>query len=729
MGAYFILNLFLGIFTMKDLIKEKKNLILKLFKDPLYVPMKEKELAILMQVSPDMRDVFKQCLNELLSEGKIEINKRGKYSLPVSKKLEGEFRQSAHGYGFVTVEGFDEDFYIAEKNTFNAMHGDTVLIETISDGRGKGSKFQGRSREAVIVDVLEHANDMVVGTYDATKNRFGFVIPDNTKIYSDIFIPIEHSMGATDGMKVVCQITDYGSANKSPEGKVTEILGHINDPGVDILSILKAYDVAGDFPEKVINQANRIENELSETDYNNRLDLRDTLMITIDGADSKDLDDAVSLEADGDNFFLGVHIADVTHYVKENSAIDKEALKRGTSVYPVDRVVPMLPTKLCNGICSLNEGVDRLALSCIMTINQKGEIIDHDIRMSVINSNHRMTYSDVDAMVTGGDKELIEKYSDIYEMLKDMYKVAALLREKRKKRGSIDFDVPETQIKLDKEGHPLSVGPYVRNDAMKLIEDFMLAANETVAEHFFWQELPFVYRIHTDPDVEKIRKLSTFIKNFGYGIKIKDDEIHPKELQKLLSNISDTPEEALISRLTLRSMQRAKYSIFCEGHFGLASKYYCHFTSPIRRYPDLQIHRIIKESLWGNLKGDRIEHYNKILPDVCVRSSSRERLADEAEREVDKLKMAEYMADHIGEVFEGVISSVTNWGIYVELPNTIEGLIHISKISGDYYSYHEDTYELVGEATGRRFALGDRIKVVVNGVDLALRAVDFVLFE
>ena len=397
--------------------------------------------------------------------------------------------------------------------------------------------------------------------------------------------------------------------------------------------------------------------------------------------------------------------------------------------YLADRVIPMLPERLSNGICSLNEQVDRLTLSCFMTISKKGEITDHRFSLGVIRTNHKMTYTEVNAIITDHDSELIEKYSDVSDMLLKMHEVAKLLRHRRKIRGSIDFDMPETKIELDENGHPVSIHPYDRNNATRLIEDFMLAANETVAEHFFWADVPFVYRIHEKPDMDKIRKLSTFIRNFGYGIKMRGDEVHPKELQKLLAGIEDTPEESLISRLTLRAMQRAKYSTVCEGHFGLALQYYCHFTSPIRRYPDLMIHRIIKEYLRGSLDEERIGHYRKILGEVCSISSTRERVADDVEREVDKLKKAEFMQDHIGEVYEGVISGVTNWGIYVELSNTVEGLVHVSKIEGDYFTYNEDTYELVGQATGRRYALGTKIRVICNMVDIATRSVDFILAD
>jgi ribonuclease R len=534
-------------------------------------------------------------------------------------------------------------------------------------------------------------------------------------------------MGAVSGHKVLVEITDYGSRYKSPEGRITEILGHENDPGVDVLSIVKGYGLPVDFPEKVLKQAEKVPDEVSEEDITGRADFRDLKMVTIDSEEAKDLDDAVSLYKDGENYVLGVHIADVTHYVQENSALDKEALKRGTSVYLVDRVIPMLPHRLSNGICSLNESVNRLTLSCIMTFDPAGTLIDHDIVESVIKTDRRMTYTAVNGIIEDRDEELMKEYEDLVPMFLLMKELADILGERRRKRGSIDFDLPETKIELDDKGKPVKIGPYDRNAATRLIEEFMLSANETVAEHFCRRELPFIYRVHEDPDPEKIRKLEAFIRNFGYGIKVRNDEIQPAEIQKLLTRIGGTPQESLISSITLRSMQRAAYSTDCKGHFGLACRYYCHFTSPIRRYPDLQIHRIIKESLHGKLKTSRIEHYDKILAEVAKHSSSRERLADEAERETDKLKKAEYMADHIGDVYAGVISGVTGWGIYVELANTVEGLVHISKINDDYYYYNEDNYELVGERTGKRYVLGQPVKVRVSAVDMTLRAVDFVL--
>ena len=707
-------------------LTERKNRILALFKDPSYVPMREKDIAVLMEVLPEDRPVLKRCLEELLAEKSIVVSKRGKYQLPQIKTLTGIFSASGHGYGFVHVEGINEDFYIGRKHTGTALHGDTVLIDPYEITRRR--RGGGRSREAVVVDVVKRATDIVVGTYDAMKH-YGFVIPDASRLDRDIFIPGEDSMGAANGQKVVVRLSDYGDERRSPQGKIIEILGYAGEMGVDVLSILKTYDMETGFDEDAARQAEGILQELLEEDYRGREDIRSLTMVTIDGADTKDIDDAVSLVVSADSYELGVHIADVSHYVREGTPIDKEALRRGTSCYPLDLVIPMLPKELSNGICSLNEGADRLALSCFMTVSFKGDITDHRFAMTVINSNHKMTYSDVNRIITYNDPELSDRYSDVADMLHEMHKLALLLRGRRKSRGSIDFDLPETEIELDDKGHPVAIHPHERNNATRLIEDFMLAANETVAEHFYWAELPFVYRIHEKPDIDKVRRLSTFIRNFGYGIRVKDDEVHPKELQKLLAGIENTPEESLISRLTLRSMQRAKYSTVCDGHFGLALKYYCHFTSPIRRYPDLQIHRIIKEYLKGSLDEERIEHYNRILPDVCQHSSAMERRADEAERECDKLKKAEYMQDHIGEIFDGVISGVTSWGLYVELPNTVEGLVHISKIEGDYFSYNEDTYELVGRATGRRYCLGSRIRVVCNMVDMDLRAVDFIIAD
>lgn len=702
----------------KEIEEKRKKIICELVQEEMYSPMKEKEMAAFMQVPKSEREEFRRILDELLAEGRISITAKGKYMKQEESVITGTFISNARGFGFVEAEGRAEDLFIPEQKVNGAFHHDVVQARILPGQRGK-------RQEAEIIKIISRGTTQVVGTFQKSKN-FGFVVPDNMKMTEDIFIPLERSKGAVDGHKVVVELTDYGSENKKPEGKVIEILGHVNDPGVDILSIVRGFGLPMEFDEKVLNQAERVASEVSEADREGREDLRDILMVTIDGEDAKDLDDAVSVSMEGDDYLLGVHIADVTNYVQENSALDREALNRGTSVYLVDRVIPMLPHTLSNGICSLNEGVDRLALSCIMKINSKGDVIDYRIAESVICVNRRMSYTSVRKILEDRDEAEREQYKDFVPMFEQMEQLAAILRAKRKKRGSIDFDFPETKILLDKEGHPLEIKPYERNVATKLIEDFMLLANETVAQHFYWMELPFVYRIHDTPDPEKILKLGVFISNFGYGIKMTKEEVHPKEIQKLLTKIEGTTEEALISRLTLRSMKQAKYSVECTGHFGLACPYYCHFTSPIRRYPDLQIHRIIKEQLRGRLKENRQQHYSEILPAVADYTSKMERRADEAERETDKLKKTEYMEKHIGEHFEGVISGITNWGIYVELPNTIEGMIHVSSLLGDYFYYDEANYEMVGKDSGKKYKLGERIGVIADGTDRFTRTINFV---
>ncbi|MDE7320499.1 MAG: ribonuclease R, partial [Lachnospiraceae bacterium] len=505
-------------------------------------------------------------------------------------------------------------------------------------------------------------------------------------------------------------------------------LGHVSDPGTDVLSIVKEYELPVEFPEKVMNQAERVPEQICEADMQGRMDLRKVPMVTIDGEDAKDLDDAVSLHMENGHYVLGVHIADVANYVQERSALDREALKRGTSVYLVDRVIPMLPRRLSNGICSLNAGVDRLALSCIMTIDNKGNVIDHVIAETVIRVDQRMTYTSV-KKILDKDEEETARYRELVPMFLLMEELAQLLREKRGKRGSIDFDFPETKVKLDEEGHPVEIMPYERNAATRIIEDFMLIANETVAEDCFWQQLPFLYRTHEKPDPDRMRKLVTFLRNFGYTLRLKDNEVHPKEIQKLLAKLEGTLQEALIDRLTLRSMKQAKYTTECTGHFGLAAKYYCHFTSPIRRYPDLQIHRIIKDTLRGRMKEEKLQHYQMILDEVAKQSSERERRAAEVERETIRLKKAEYMSRHLYEEFDGVISGMTAWGIYVELPNTVEGLVRASSLQGDYFEYNESTYEMVGAHTGKTWKLGQSVRIRVAGADTKARTIDFEMAE
>ena len=701
--------------------EQRKKMIYDFMCDDMYVPMKIKELAIVLGVKKDQRPQLEQILNELMTEGRIVCSKRGKFSKSEEKKITGTFQAHPKGFGFVSVEGEKEDIFIPESETNGAMHMDTVEISV-------SPAVTGRRKEGKVLHVLERGMKQVVCTYQLNKN-FGFAVPDNPKFGSDIFIPLERSKGAVNGHKVVVEITQYGKKGKNPEGKVVEILGHINDPGVDILSIVRAYGLPVEFDPKVMTQVEHVAKPVSEADMAGRMDLRDWQMVTIDGEDAKDLDDAVSLTMDNENYILGVHIADVSNYVQEHSALDTEALKRGTSVYLVDRVIPMLPHALSNGICSLNQGEERLALSCIMTVNPKGEIIDHTITESVICVDRRMTYINVKKILADHDPEVIAEYEPLVPMFEKMAELAAILRKKRMKRGSIDFDFPETKVILDKNGNPVDIRPYDRNVATKLIEDFMLAANETVAAEYYWRELPFVYRTHEQPDSEKIQKLSTFINNFGYSLHIGSDEVHPKELQKLLEKIDGTSEEPLISRLTLRSMKQARYTVENTGHFGLAADCYCHFTSPIRRYPDLQIHRIIKDSLRGRLGEKRIGHYTQILPEVAKHASEMERRADEAERETIKLKKVQYMEKHIGETFAGVISGVAEYGFFVELENTVEGLVRVTSLTDDFYQYYEETYELVGEATNRRFKLGQQVRVTVDNCDRIMRTIDFTLAD
>lgn len=705
----------------QKLFDDRKKMIYEFVCDELYVPMKAKEMAIVLQVPKSQRGELLEVLNALVKECKLSVSKKGKYTKYEGHILVGTYIGNAKGFGFVEVDGQDGDFYITKENCGGAVHMDQVQVEPLK-------QQSGRRKEAKVIKVLSHGLTKLVGVYESSKN-YGFVIPDNQKFGQDVFIPKEYTKGAVSGHKVVVELTGYGGKGKKPEGKVVEILGHINDPGTDILSIVKDYDLPVEFSEKILRQAENVSNEVSAADMSGRMDLRDWQMVTIDGEDAKDLDDAVSCVMEGENYRLGVHIADVSNYVQEYSALDKEALKRGTSVYLVDRVIPMLPHRLSNGICSLNAGENRLALSCIMVISKDGKVLGHQIAETVIKVGRRMSYTAVNAILENHDEALCKEYEEYVPMFERMKGLAAVLRHKRMKRGSIDFEFPETKIVLDQEGKPVEIKPYERHTAEKLIEDFMLIANETVAQDYFWQEIPFVYRSHETPDPERIKKLSAFIANFGLTVHNPHADIHPKELQKLLGKIEGTPQETLISRLTLRSMKRAKYTVDCLGHFGLAAQYYCHFTSPIRRYPDLQIHRIIKDNLRGRMNEKKMMHYEAILPEVAKQSSEMERRADEAERETEKLKKVEYMSEHIGEVFEGVISSITAWGMYVELPNTIEGMVHVTALTDDYYQYKEDSYEMVGERSGKSYKLGQCMRVRCVAADKFMRTIDFVPAE
>ena len=693
---------------MEQTFEKRKKIIYDFICDDFYVPMKLKELAILLQVPKDQRNELKKVMDALVADGKV--SQKGKYVKGTAKQLVGTYQAHARGFGFVTVEGQADDIFISEDDANGAFHMDQVEVVITKAPEGK-------RREGKIVRILSHGTVKLVGYFQKNKN-FGFVIPDNDRFVKDIFVPLERSKGAVTGHKVVVELTSYGKDGKKPEGKVVEIIGHVNDPGTDIMSIVKGYDLPVEFPEKVLNQAERVAKDVTSADMAGRMDIRSWRMVTIDGEDAKDLDDAISITKEGENYQLGVHIADVTNY---------EAYERGTSVYLVDRVIPMLPHALSNGICSLNAGEDRLALSCIMTVNPKGEVIDHKIAETVVHIDQRMSYTSVKKILEDRDPEEMEAYKEFVPMFELMAELAKILREKRHRRGSIDFDFPESKIMLNADGTPTEIKPYDRNTATKIIEDFMLLANETVAEDYFWQEIPFVYRTHDVPDEEKIQKLCTFINNFGHSMHVANKEVRPKEIQKLLAKVDGTPEGDFISRLALRSMKQAKYTPENTGHFGLAAQYYCHFTSPIRRYPDLQIHRIIKETLRGRMNENRMEHYESILPEVTKHASQMERRAEEAERETIRLKKAEYMEQHIGEVFAGVISSITKWGMYVELENTVEGLIHVTNMHDDHYDYYEDRFEMIGEHTRKSYKLGQKVYVRVLDTDCLQRKIDFEL--
>lgn len=701
-------------------MEDKKQVLYELITDKNYRPMRFKELAVLLMVPKAEREELKQTLDALIHEGKITVDTMSRYRAADADKKTGLFHGTSRGFGFVSVEGEKEDYFIPGEETKGALDGDTVRI-LVQEEKSLGKRAQGR-----VLEIVEHGTKQIVGTYQKGKS-FGFVIPDNQKFAYDVFIPKGKTAGAVDGHKVLVELTDYGDEKKNPEGEIVKVIGHINDPGVDVLSVVYAYGIPLEYPEAVYTQTERVPEEVAREQMEGRLDLRGLLTITIDGEDAKDLDDAITLNSKGDHWELGVHIADVSEYVKEGSALDREAYKRGTSVYLVDRVIPMLPHRLSNGICSLNAGCDRLALSCLMEIDKKGNVVGHRIAETVINVDYRMTYTSVKKIIEDHDEEECASYKELVPMLLQMDELAGILREKRRKRGSIDFDFPECKIIVDGAGNPLEIKPYERDRATKLIEDFMLIANETVAEDYYWQELPFLYRTHENPDAEKIQKLGIFINNFGYSIHIGQEEIHPKELQKLLEKVDGTAEEPMIARLCLRSMKQAKYTDYCDGHFGLAAKYYCHFTSPIRRYPDLQIHRIIKENLRGKLDEKRISHYRGILLEAAKQASQTERRADEAEREVEKLKKVEYMSKKLGEVFEGVISGVTSWGMYVELPNTVEGMVRLSEMDDDYYIFDEAGYQLIGEHTRRTYKLGQKVKVEIVATDKALKTIEMLL--
>jgi ribonuclease R len=704
----------------QDIYNERKEKLWGFFNDKDYVPMRRKDVAMLLQVHNEDIAMLDDIINELVSEGKLFVTKRGKLVTSMSMgQYAGVFTGNKKGFGFVTVDGLPEDIFIPADRTNSALNKDRVLVKIVGSGR---------RQEGEVIKVLERGLKGIVGTFESVKG-YGFVIPDDKKIGDDIYIPKNATLGAVTGHKVVVKVTkSAGEGKKNIEGKVVEILGHISDPGVDILSIVRQYDIPEEFSDKVYSAIEDIQDEVAESDLDGRADYRDVQMVTIDGEDAKDLDDAVSVQRlENGNFMLGVYIADVSHYVREGSVLDKEAYTRGTSVYLADRVIPMLPHKLSNGICSLNAGVDRLSLCCVMEINKKGVVVSSDVQKAVIRVDRRMSYTVVNDLLTNDSSEYLKEYEELMPMFKTMAELRDILLNKRLKRGAIEFDFDEAKLVIDEKGKPVDIVKRERNIATSIIEEFMLAANETIAERFYWLELPFVYRTHEPPDAESIERLEQIISPFGYVIK--GSTAHPKSFQQLLSGIKDKPEEMIIQRFTLRSFKQARYTADNSKHFGLAADYYCHFTSPIRRYPDLQIHRIISEYLASGLDERRQAHYSNMLTEVCEHCSTTERRADEVERETEKYKMVEYMQDKVGLSFDSVISGVTSWGIYVELPNTIEGMVSVRELRDDSYIYDEDRLSYMGERTHRVYTIGDRVRVTLVRASLEDRALDFVFAE
>lgn len=709
-------------YPLEENIKQHVDKLLQYMEDETYKPLtvQELEAAFGIEDSADFKD-FVKALVKMEEKGLVVRTRNNRYGLPGKMNLiRGKLTGHAKGFAFVIPDepGMD-DIFIPPNETNYAMHGDIVLARVTSES-------SGQRREGTVVRVIERGIQQIVGTYTESKH-FGFVIPDDTKFTSDVFIPKSASKGAVEGHKVVVKLTTYPEGRKSAEGEVVEILGHKNDPGVDILSVIHKHGLPGPFPEDVIKQANETPDSIDEEELKNRRDLRDQMIVTIDGADAKDLDDAVTVtKLDNGNYKLGVHIADVSYYVEEGSAIDREASDRGTSVYLVDRVIPMIPHRLSNGICSLNPQVDRLTLSCEMEIDEVGHVVNHEIFQSVIKTTERMTYSDVNKILTEKDEELIKRYEPLVPMFEMMEELAQILRNKRMQRGAIDFDFKEAKVLVDENGKPTDVVLRERSVAERLIEEFMLAANETVAEHFHWLDVPFIYRIHEDPKEDKLRRFFEFITNFGYIVRGTANSVHPRALQEIIEEVQGKPEEMVVSTVMLRSMQKAKYDPESLGHYGLSTEFYTHFTSPIRRYPDTIVHRLIRTYLIeGKLDQATREKWDAMLPDIAEHTSKMERRAVDAERETDELKKAEYMEDKIGEEYDGIISSVTNFGMFVELPNTIEGLVHVSYMTDDYYRFDERHYAMIGERTGNVFRIGDEITVRVVKVNKDERSIDF----
>ena len=704
-------------------MEELKERVISYFKESGTRPLSVQELedALGLTKVADLK-LIKKVLKELEEDGSLVKTRKNRYGLPEKMNLiRGKVEMNKKGFAFIIPEDSEQqDIYVHANELNTAMNDDIVLVRLDKDGVLK------HRPEGTIIRVIERANYVVVGTYEDNKT-FGFVVPDDKRMPTDLFVAKNNSKGAIHGHKVIAHITKYPEGRKNSEGEIIQILGHKNDPGIDIISIIHKHGIKMEFPEEVLEEAEQAPDTINESDLKGRRDLREEQIVTIDGADAKDLDDAIRVEElPNGNQLLGIYIADVSYYINEDSEMDKEANERGTSVYLVDRVIPMIPHRLSNGICSLNRGEDRLTLGCEMEINRDGEIVNHEIFESVIRTTERMTYDDVNEILVNKNEEVRNKFEQLVPMFEGMEKLASTLRAKRNRRGAIDFDFKESQVIVDDKGHPTDVVIRDRQVGERLIEEFMLAANETIAEHFHWLDVPFIHRIHENPDEAKLEHFFEFLAGLGYQIKGTKDSTHPLELQKALNKVKGEREEMVVSKLMLRSMKQAKYDPVSIGHFGLASDYYTHFTSPIRRYPDLIVHRLIRTYLLnGDMNSKTLKKWKEALPEIAQHTSTMERAAIDTEREVDDLKKAEYMKEKIGETYPGIISSVTNFGLFIELENTIEGLIHVSNMTDDYYNFDERHQTLIGERTGTVYRIGDEVKVKVTQVNLDEHAIDF----
>ena len=712
-------------------MESKEDIIINLLKDENYVPMKAKEIAVILNVPKNEYQDFRKILDNLVSDCKIEVNRKSRYKLVDSTKfISGVYSANSKGFGFVKIDD-GEEIYISGKYSKKALNGDKVLVEIIANSTNESHK------EGKVIKILKHEKDTVVGLFKKSRN-FAFVIPDDKNFGTDIYISKKNFASAKENDKVLVKITKFPTVEKNAEGKVIEILGNIDEAGVDILSLVKEYKLPYDFPEQVLKEARSINQNIQEKDRKYRVDLQDKEIFTIDGEDAKDLDDAVCVgKLENGNYSLGVHIADVSNYVKEGTNLDNEAILRGTSIYMMDRVIPMLPKELSNGICSLNAGFPRLAISVFMEIDKNGKVVSSDIKKSIIKVTKRMNYSDVTKLleyndgllenITEKDKKMIEEHKNYISHFVQMRDLAEILKKKRKKDGSLDLDVPESKIILNENGIAIDVKKYELSISNEIIEQFMLIANETVAEKFYWLEAPFIYRVHEVPDIDKIKELNKFLGNLGYRIKGNKDNIHPKAFAEVLEQVKGKPEEIVVSNLVLRTLKVARYEPENRGHFGIASKCYCHFTSPIRRYPDLFIHRVISKYIEKNynLSDEEKEKYNIQSIKYADSSSEREKIAQKVERDSSDIKMAEFMHDKIGEIYDGIISNITSFGVFVQLDNTVEGLIRFENLGNEYYIYDEDHKYLIGDHTGETLKIGDKMKIRVIEANKLLRRISF----